>query len=86
MGGEEEEDCVLEQELQIKNHWKDLLREGGLSEHHRAQAPCDCLPEAERNLKQQQEKDEDVTEWTRMDSHHRETHHKWREMNQAGDA
>lgn len=52
-----------------------------------AQAPRDCLPEAQRNLKQQQqEKDEDVTEWTGMDSHHRETHHKWREMNQAGDA
>lgn len=77
-----------EQELQIKDHCKALLHKG-LSEHHGAQAPSDSLPEAQRNLKQQQqqqEKDEDVTEWTGMGSHHRETHHKWREMNQAGDA
>lgn len=34
-----------------------------MKEYDRAQAPCDCLPEALRNLKQQQqEKDEDVTE------------------------
>lgn len=84
MGGEGEELAC-----RVKNHRTDLLHGGGLSEHHEARAPWDCLPEAQRNLKQQQqqqEKDEDVTEWTGMDSHHRETHHKWREMNQAGDA
>jgi len=84
MGGKGEEGCVLG--AGVPKSLKRSPREGRPSEYRGAQAPCSCLPEAQRNLEQQQEKDEDVTEWTGMDSHHRETHHKWREMNQAGDA